>query len=165
MRIYGRAARRWRAGDKRAVFEGVPTRRAHSQAGATLVEALVAIAILTILLLGVMAGMVTALTTSRSNHGVAETRTAFAVVSDRVSTMAYPGCADPTALTASLNSPAPLAPSGYSAEIVAVDNLLPASPNCVTATSVRKLTVKVTRNDNTASLTGEVVVRNQQARP
>ena len=138
------------------------TSRSRSQQGGTLLEALVAIVIVSVLLVGVIAGMATSTTVSQSNTQTARARAALAAVSDRVATMPYPGCGDAAALTTTVRSSVTV-PDGLEATVTDVANLVPASASCTAQTSVRMLTIEL--SSASTQLTGQVVLRDPAARP
>lgn len=140
-----------------------PRARRLNQVGSSLVEVMVAVAIISILLLGVMAGITTSASVSQSTGQAVKTRAALATVTDRVATMPYPGCGDAAAMDAAMHGAITI-PDGYDAEVVAVDNLLPAG-GCTADTSVRLLTVRIDHAGSSTTLEGEVVVRDRAARP
>ena len=137
--------------------------RLRVQRGSSLVEVMIAVAIVSILLLGVMAGMSTSATVSRSTGQAVKTRAALATVTDRIATMAYPGCGDAAAMDAAVHAAIAI-PDGYDAEVTGVENLLPTG-GCSSDTSVRLLRVRVDHPASSNTLTGEVVVRDRAARP
>lgn len=136
--------------------------RIGSQHGGTLLEALVAIVIVSVLLVGVIAGMATSTTVSQSNTRSARARAALTAVTDRIATMAYPGCDDAAALTTAVRA-AVTVPDGLEATVTEVTNLVPASASCTAQTSVRMLTIRL--SNASTKLTGQVVLRDRAARP
>lgn len=147
------------AGARRSPFAA-----AGSQSGGSLLEALIAVALVSILLLGVMAGISTSATVSRSTGQAARTRAALATVADRVATMAYPGCGDAATLTTAVRA-AVTVPNGFEATVTAVANLVPATAGCTAQTSVRMLTIRVTHTRSATRSSGQVVLRDRSARP
>ena len=135
-----------------------------AQHGGSLVEALVAIMVMSILLLGIMAGMTTTATVSRSTGQTARTRAALATVADRMSTLPFPGCATASAVTDTVRSTVDV-PTDYTATVTKIDYLLPSASTCTPTTSVIKVTVEVSHPKTGTSVQGEVVLRDRAARP
>ena len=135
-----------------------------SQRGSSLVEALVAIMVMSVLLLGIMAGMTTTATVSRSTGQTARTRAALATVADRMSTLQFPGCATTSAVTDTVRSTVDV-PTDYTATVTEIDYLVPAASSCTATTSVLKVTVEVSHHRTGTSVQGEVVLRDRSARP
>lgn len=139
---------------------------ARDERGSSLAEVLIAIAVLSILLLGLVGAMSTSANVSRTTGQIARTRAALAAVTDRVSTMTYPGCQDAASLTSTIRSVSPpVPPDGFTVTVTNVENLLPASASCTASTSVRMLTIRVDLAGATKTLSGQVVLRNPQVRP
>lgn len=134
------------------------------QHGGSLLEALVAVMVVSVLLLGVMAGMSTSATVSQSTGQAARARAGLAEVTDRVATIAYPGCGDAAALTTAVRAGITV-PAGFEVSVTAVANLVPPGPACTTQTSVRMVTLRVVQVRTSTSLTGQVVLRDPAARP
>ena len=131
-----------------------------SQRGSSLLEALIAIMIVSILLLGVMAALSTSATVSRSTGQAARTRAALATFADRVATLSFSGCATVTSTINALTVPA-----GYTATVTKVQSLLPVAPACTAQSSVLKVTIKIAHPESKTSMEGEVVLRDRSARP
>ena len=140
-------------------------RRRVSQCGGTLVEALLAIAILSILLLGVMAALTTTATVSRSTGQIAATRSALSTVIERAGVAAYPGCdaagAVDTRLHDSTSRSLVEAPDGYGFEVVAVASAHPQAASCQASTSAVLVTIRVSHLDSGEALDGQVVIRDR----
>lgn len=134
------------------------------QRGSTLVEALIAIMIVSILLLGVMAALSTSATVSKSTGQATRTRAALAAVADRVSTLPFPGCVTPAALTTTATG-AITVPTGYTLTVTKIESLLPAAAACTAQSSVLKVTIRVAHTGSNTSMQGEVVLRDRAARP
>lgn len=134
------------------------------QRGSTLVEALIAVMIVSILLLGVMAALSTSATVSRSTGQATRTRAALAAVSDRVATLPYPGCVTAAELTNTVRT-AVMVPVGYTATVTRIESLLPAAAMCSAQSTVLKVTIVVAHPASGRSMKGEVVVRDRSARP
>lgn len=130
------------------------------QRGSTLVEALIAVMIVSVLLLGVMAALSTSASVSRSTGQATRTRAALAAVTDRVATLSFSGCAT---LTSMIDAVA--VPAGYSATVTGIESLLPVAASCTPQSSVLKVTIKVTHPRSGTSMQGEVVLRDRSARP
>jgi hypothetical protein len=128
------------------------------------VEALIAVMIVSILLLGVMAALSTSATVSRSTGQATRTRAALAAVADRVATLPYPGCVTPAALTTTANSGIAV-PTGYTLTVTKVESLLPSAATCAPQTSVLRITIRVAHAASSTSMQGEVVLRDRAARP
>ncbi len=130
------------------------------QRGSTLVEALIAIMIVSVLLLGVMAALSTSATVSRTTGQATRTRAALAAVTDRMATLSFSGCATvPTMIDAVT------VPAGYTVTVTKVESLLPVAAACTAQSSVLKVTIKVAHPESKTSMEGEVVLRDRSAKP
>ena len=130
------------------------------QRGSSLVEALIAVMIVSVLLLGVMAALSTSATVSKSTGQATRTRAALATFTDRAATLSFSGCATIAAAVNALT-----VPTGYTATVTKVESLLPAGPACTAQSSVLKVTVRVAHASSKTSMLGEVVLRDRSARP
>ncbi len=130
------------------------------QAGSTLVEALIAITIVSVLLLGVMAAMSASATVSKSTGQATRTRAALAAVADRLATQSSFRCATVAAMIDAVDVPA-----GYIATVTKIESLLPVAAACTEQSSVLKVTIRVGHPESNTSMDGEVVLRDQLARP
>jgi len=147
---------------RRRVWSTLPLRRPDER-GSSLLEVLVAIAVLSILLLGVMAAMSSSATISKSTGQVARTRAALATVTDRISTMKYPGCANPADIAAKATA-AGFVPEGFTLAVDKVEGEVPPGA-CVASTSVILLTVRISHPASKTTLTGQVALRDKAAKP
>lgn len=144
---------------------------ARSQAGVSLVETLLAIVIVSILLLGIMAGLTTTAKVSANTGQVSATRNALASVIERASSAGWPGCAAAGTINTAMHDPsAPayvLAPEGYEYEVTSVRSAFPDQSGCSTspATTAVLLSIRVRHIESGNTLSGDVVLRNKAARP
>lgn len=144
------------------------TARLRTQGGGTLVEVLSAIAILSILMIGVMAGMTTSAKVSGATGQVGATRSALETATDRAATMAYPGCVSDLGQLSTLVRAAGAASPGFTVEVTAVKYLVPLGvPTCSTATTAQMLSIRVVQTSSGLRARGDVVLRNSDpaARP
>ena len=145
--------------------------RVRSQAGISLVETLLAIAILSILLLGIMAGLTTTATVSRSTGQVAAVRNALASVVEKASGAGWPGCASAAVIDARMHDATHVshieAPPGYTFAVKAVRSVQPETGSCSTspATTAVLLTIEVVDDRGEHRLDGDVVIRDRSAKP
>lgn len=146
-------------------------RRARSQAGASLIEALLAVAVVSILLLGIMAGVSTSVVVAQSTGKVAGIRNALASVTERMGAASWPGCDTSEAIDTIMHTaghPAFVeAPPGYSFAVTGVSSAYPEAATCQTSpqTSAVLLEVTVTDDSTGENLNGSVVIRDRNARP
>ncbi len=138
---------------------------ARGQVGGTLIEVLLAVAILSILMLGVMGGMTMTAKVSGTTGNLATTRAALTSTIDRVATMPYPGCQPDVAALTNVVRAANVVPNGYAVSVSAVTYVVPAAASCTSATSAQLLTLVVTKNGTTVRASGQVAVRDRRARP
>lgn len=123
-------------------------------------------ALLSIVMLGVIAGMTTSARVLGTNGQAAAVRAALTTTTDRIATMGYPGCvATPQLMTDRVRSEITV-PDGYTADVTAIRYLVPTGATaCTAATTAQLLTVRVTRTGSAFSVTGDVVLRDVAARP
>lgn len=185
MGIYVWSPRRRRAGDNRGnsasvlwrgpvrpvAMGGSSLHRQRNQAGMTLVESLVAVAVLSILLLGIMAAITTTVNVSRSTGQVAATRNALASVVERMSAAGWPGCGTASVLDQRFHDSAHAAfvnaPTGYNFVVRSVSSAQPQQAACSTtpATTAVLVRVEVSHAETGDRADGYVVVRDKSARP
>ncbi|MFN8050422.1 MAG: hypothetical protein U0Q22_03210 [Acidimicrobiales bacterium] len=144
------------------------TRRARAlggQAGNSLIEVLLAVILVSVVLLGIIAGFQTTAKVASDAGERSALQTALATATDRVSTLAFPGCASVPQLN-TVATAANIAPSGYTATITGVSYLVPAGACNAATTSALMLSVSVRRSPAAGpTITGQVVLRNRAARP
>jgi len=137
-------------------------RAQRNQRGTSLVEILLAVAIMSVVLFGILAGFQTTTTVSGDAGARSALQGALSTATERMSGIAFPGCSTIAQLDA-IAAAAHVAPSDYTVAVTNVRYLVP-GPNCTSATSALMVTVRVTAADG-ASMSGDVVLRNPSARP
>lgn len=142
---------------------GVPA-AGRGERGSTLVEVLIATMILSVLLLGIMAGISSTATISQANGQGARARVALATATDRLATIAFPGCVTPAALTASLPTMITI-PAGYTVTVSSVESLPDRSAACTPSTSMLLLKVVMEHASPSSKVSGEIVLRDRNAKP
>lgn len=132
---------------------------------------MLAVAVVSILLLGVMAGMSISADVSQNTGKVAAARNALASVTERMGAAGWPGCDTPAAIDAIMHDTDHAAfveaPAGYSYEVTDVSSAYPESPTCQASPATSAVLVEVTITDDASGeqLSGSVVIRDRNARP
>ncbi|MCC6226646.1 MAG: prepilin-type N-terminal cleavage/methylation domain-containing protein [Microthrixaceae bacterium] len=164
----------WKCGVGRQV--GTSGGRGRGEAGLSLIEVLVAVAVLSLSIGGLTAGMLVSIHTSGDNGGRSLASTGLLAVTEHLKTATYTPCATATALNTAWGGPQTL-PDGrsYEVQILSVQYWrLSTTPgrfeagSCTTSGATRDggaqlIQLRVTAAGTTNS--GSVVVRNPGARP
>lgn len=140
---------------------------------------MLAVAVVSILLLGVMAGMSISANVSQNTGKVAAARNALASVTEQMGAAGWPGCDTPAAIDAIMHDTDHAAmhdtdhaafveaPAGYSYKVTDVSSAYPESPTCQASPATSAVLVEVTITDDASGeqLSGSVVIRDRNARP
>lgn len=157
---------------------GTPRTRAGGQPGFSLVEALVALALCGMLLVGVIPGLFTTVTASTHNRDRSIAATRLTAVSDQFKVLeskpgVYKACAGPSQLEAAFNADPAGTLGGATLKVVSVQywngtSYVTGLATCPTKDrGIQLVTIKVLVGSGSAatSATGVVVVRNPKAAP
>lgn len=157
---------------------GTRTPTPHDQRGFSLVEALVALALCGLLLVGVIPGLFTTVTASTHNRDRSVAATRVAAVSDRFKVVeskpgVYKACAGPSQLEAAFNADAAGTLDGATLKVVSVQfwngasyaGTLSTCPTKDRGIQLVTFEVLVGSGSTAASARGVVVVRNPWAAP
>jgi len=144
---------------------------APGQAGSSLIEVLVAMAIISLVVFGVMAGFTSTAKISASVDQRAEVDSAVASISDRLTTMPYRACSTVAEANADYIAwPAAHRPAGFTVEITAVSYLAAASTayvaTCGTDQGAQLITLRVVADGvDRETRSSQIVLRNPVASP